>query len=467
MNISRRSFVKGGFAAATMPAFAGGAEAPKLRFGLISDIHISRSWESAKRVFRPALEWFRDQGVDAVVCNGDLATTGMLVELEHMSRAWYEVFPDDMFPDGRKVEKVFVYGNHDTDPRVKKYSIMRGAEEEFNRASVQRDRAYSWKKCLHEPFAPVYMKRIKGYAFIGAHWVNSPSIKDAPGFIKAHRAELEGDLPFFYCQHAPLKGTVNEHSGKGHYDNGEVSKVLVGFPNAIALTGHSHCALTDETSIWQGEFTAVNSAAFANSGRRYTNPWFEDSDVPGTPSNAYRDRKGSQMPAINTTRNGAQGMLVDVFADRIVFHRRSFIYNEPNGEDWVVPLPLGKEKPYLVETRKAASMPPQFAAGAKVSAKERDGANRENEPVRQLVVSFPAATIGTRPFGYEVTVASDAPGSKPTSRCVFSPDFNLPLSQRVDRAECVFAVSDLPAEGKRSISVRAFDSFFNYGEPIS
>ena len=467
MNVSRRTFVKGGAALAAVPAFARAGETPKLRFGLISDIHLSRSWESATRVFRPALEWFRDQGVDAVVCNGDLATTGMLVELENVSRAWYEVFPGDRLPNGRKVEKVFVYGNHDTAPSVIRYAIRGGYEEEFRRASVQRDRAYSWEKCLREPFAPVYMKRIKGYAFIGAHWVDSPSIKGAPEFVESHRAELAGDLPFFYCQHAPLNGTVNDRAGKSHYDNGDMTKVLSGFPNAIALTGHSHSALTDETSIWQGEFTAVNAAALANSGRRYTHPWFENSDVPGSPSEAYPNRKGSQMAQLPTERDGAQGMLVDVFEDRIVFRRRSFIFNEPNGDDWVVPLPLGKEKPYLVETRKAASRPPQFAAGAKVSAAERDGFNREKEPVRQLVVSFPAATFGTRPFGYEVTVASDAPGSKPVARCVLSPDFHLPPSRRVDRAECVFAVRDLPAEGTRRVSVRAFDSFLNYGKPIS
>ena len=67
---------------AALPAFAGG-EKPRLRFGFISDIHIGRARASADRVYKPALEWFRDQGVDAVVCTGDLATTGLLAELKH------------------------------------------------------------------------------------------------------------------------------------------------------------------------------------------------------------------------------------------------------------------------------------------------------------------------------------------------------------------------------------------------
>ena len=34
-------------------------------------------------------------------------------ELEAVAEAWYRVFPNDRAPDGRTVEKVFVYGNHD------------------------------------------------------------------------------------------------------------------------------------------------------------------------------------------------------------------------------------------------------------------------------------------------------------------------------------------------------------------
>ena len=84
MNITRSAFLRGGAALAAWPAFAGD-EKPKLRFGFISDIHIGRGRASADRVYKPALEWFRSQGVEAVVCTGDLATTGLLAELKHVS----------------------------------------------------------------------------------------------------------------------------------------------------------------------------------------------------------------------------------------------------------------------------------------------------------------------------------------------------------------------------------------------
>ncbi len=447
-----------------LPVFASGGEKPKLRFGFLSDIHIGRTRASADRVYKPALEWFRDQGVDAVVCTGDLATTGLLAELKHVSDVWYEVFPDDRLPDGRHVEKVFLYGNHDTSPKVERYSIQAGRAEEFKCASILTDRAQAWETHFHEPFAPICIKRVKGYAFVVAHWEGfTPAVAGAPEFLRAHAAELAGDRPFFYCQHAALRDTVNPLS-PAHFDDGKTTQVLNGFPNAFALTGHSHSALTDETSIWQGKFTAVCGAACVNSGRRYVRPWFENSDVPGSPDGTYSNRRGAQMPVLNTTKDGGQGLLVDVFDEKIVLQRHSFVFNEPMGPDWVVPLPLGKVKPFLIDARKKASLPPEFAPGAAVHVETRDGKNREREPTRQLLVSFPAASCGDRPFGYAVTVASTA-DAKPVERCVLAPDFHLPPTRRLPRAECVFAMNDLPP-GPYRISVRAFNSLRKYGAPI-
>lgn len=402
-------------------------------------------------------------GVDAVVCTGDITNSGVLPELENMADVWREVFPGDRMPDGRRVERVFLCGNHDTDPVMSQIAIRRGYEEEFRASAIRNDPDRVWRKYFGEPFEPVFMKKIKGYTFIASHWLDSESSAAAPAFIEAHRAELEGTRPFFYCQHAPLRRTVNP--SMGHYDDGKVKRVLDTFPNAVAFTGHSHNALTDETSIWQGEFTAVGSGALTNSGRRYKAPWYENSEVPGSVK-AYPGRKGSQMPFLDTEKDGAQGLLVDVYPDRMVFHRRSFAYKVPNGPDWVVPLPVGESRPYAIAPRKAASVPPGFGPDAKITVTERDGFNRERVPVRQLVVSFSAAETGVRPLGYEIKVESASKSAEPAVKYVLSPDFHLPPSCRVKNAECVFALAELPA-GERRISVRAHDSFKNAGPELT
>ena len=131
MNMTRRQFLIGGAAFASLGAFAGnrfmlaaaGFKAggkPRLRFGVLSDIHILRIGADEELAgggnnltFKHALEWFRSHDVDVVVVAGDMADRGMDDQLMAVAEAWYSVFPNDKYPDGRPVEKVFVTGNHD------------------------------------------------------------------------------------------------------------------------------------------------------------------------------------------------------------------------------------------------------------------------------------------------------------------------------------------------------------------
>ena len=95
---------------------------PNMTFGVVSDIHIRIAPDGNGlrpshdcSAFIHALEWFRDQKVDAVMVAGDLADTGLVKELEAVAAAWWKVFPDSKAPDGRHVERVFITGNHDWD----------------------------------------------------------------------------------------------------------------------------------------------------------------------------------------------------------------------------------------------------------------------------------------------------------------------------------------------------------------
>ena len=125
--LSRRRFIQGAGALLGWGALRGGGRAfaapsglfsqgtPNLTFGILTDIHLKQSGTSfnGQAMFRKALEWFRDQGVDAVAVCGDMADTGMLAELQAVAQTWSDVFPNDAAPDGRHVERLFIYGNHD------------------------------------------------------------------------------------------------------------------------------------------------------------------------------------------------------------------------------------------------------------------------------------------------------------------------------------------------------------------
>ena len=140
MNVSRRWFIGG---AASFGAFQGCRfiESPfgrsgvaRLKVGVVSDIHViaedaDRPCQGDTRTFRHALRWFDAQGVDAVIVAGDMADNGLVPQLQRVADAWNAVFPNGRSTlDGRKVERCFIYGNHDYEgPGIRK--VGEGANE--------------------------------------------------------------------------------------------------------------------------------------------------------------------------------------------------------------------------------------------------------------------------------------------------------------------------------------------------
>lgn len=121
MMVSRREFVGGAlaFGAFGAPRFAvavGGARSvpPRLRFGVVSDVHIGGK-PDAEQQLEKALRWFRAKNVDAVLCPGDIAHSGLIDELEKFAAVWHKVFGGGCAADGRRVELMISMGNHDVD----------------------------------------------------------------------------------------------------------------------------------------------------------------------------------------------------------------------------------------------------------------------------------------------------------------------------------------------------------------
>ena len=301
---------------------------PLLRFGVASDLHVT-DWASAE-TFRRALRWFRDQGVDAVMVPGDLTDHGLLPQLENVARSWREVFPDDRAPDGRRVERLFIYGNHDfeglgyrdkwMDAAFDVHGIPREEAEALQLRRIGLDKA--WERCFGEPYAPIWRKRVKGFDFIGGHsaWQAPAGLAD---WFAANAASLDPGRPFFYVQHPHPKGTVYGPRACG-CDDGTSTRVLSAFPNAVAITGHSHMPLTDDLAVWRGAFTSVAAASLSYGF------W------PETPERTERSRAAAVgfpggVPF-------AQGLLVDVFADRFELRARDFARNEPIDAPQILPI---------------------------------------------------------------------------------------------------------------------------------
>ena len=478
MRVTRRSFV------GASVAFAGGCcgrltqphadvcpSAPRLRIGILSDIHVTRR-ENAT-TFEKALRWFSEQGVDGVLITGDLGTKGTIDEIEVVAETLYNVFPNDRDANGRHVERLFLLGNHDVDGFVGKSSWPKGqipSREVAEKTCLAFHREKTWKRLFNEEYRQIVVKQVKGYTFVLNSW-HSRALKEKDGledFWKVFAPTINPDMPFFYCQHPHPKDTCSAgyllggafwHGG---WDDGISTRLLSEHRNCIALSGHSHYPIDDERAIWQGAFTSVNCGCAR--GFAFTFPGREN-------GHAVSDMKAGttfQMPPIDIKRI-RQGMLMEVFGDSIVFHRREFVYDQSLGPDWVVPLGKGAARPYEFEPRRRASRPPQFIEGSSVAVAERPGGkNRKGEPCEQVVVTVPSAR-GGRVFDYEVSAEVRIADFTRTvaSKRVFSPDAFLGAAQDGGKVTCVFAKSELPKARDIRFTVRPFNCWGKGGEPIA
>jgi len=469
MNLSRRDFIVCGAAFAGAGCATSPLNVPRMKIGIVSDIHVTRR-ENAT-TFEKALLWFRDQGVDGVLITGDLGTKGTIDELEVVAETWFKVFPNDRAPDGRRVERLFLLGNHDVDGFASKASWPKRqipSREEAERTCLAFHRQEVWRRLFGEDYSQIVVKEVKGYRFVLNSW-HSRVLKEKDEleeFWKGFSPTIDPSKPFFYCQHPHPKDTCSAgyllggafwHGG---WDDGTSTRLLSAHPNCIAFSGHSHYPIDDERSIWQGAFTSVNCGCAR--GYAFTFPGREN-------GHAVSDMKAGttfQMPMIDIKRI-RQGLFMEVFEDRVVLHRREFVYDRVLGPDWVVPLGVGAPRPYEFEPRRLASQPPRFAQGAAMFVADRpDGRDRAGRECEQVVVTFPPA-VGA--FDYEVcAVVRLADFTRVwASKRVFPPDAFLGVGKDGADVTCVFAKDELPKGRDVCFTARPFNCWGKGGPPIA
>ena len=403
----------------------------KLVFGAVSDVHIhgAGAGRGDASYLRKAFAYYRDRGADGVVIAGDMADTGRLSELMQVGEAWNAVFPDNRGLGGKRVEKLFVYGNHDREG----YDWARRRRTRTDR--LADDLAASWRKAFGEDYDEIRIKEVNGYRFVLNNLLEYPQSGPYADFLARNRRFLTGSRPFFYVQHYHPRGTCSAPWTWGQ-DNGRATAALGEFPNAVAFSGHSHTPLSDERTVWQGAFTSVGTASL-----RYLIPFGgrENARVFGSRGDAARE---AQMPFL-TCADGKHGQLVSVYDDCLVIERRDFQYDLPLAADWVIPLPF--DGSYAFAPRALKATVPEFASGAKVTVSHRLGRNRAGMKTEQTGVAFPNVLKGVRAFDYEVAVECEDVDTVKTLavKRVYSPGFYRAAEKDIAEVTCAFAPSEL------------------------
>ena len=456
--MNRREFIGGAFALAGAAAWAKASRGEAaLKVGVLSDVHLSPpdmfGSQDAIDMFEKTLRFFKRREVDAVVIAGDLTNDGMMREMRVLADGWKKVFGGV----DRGPVRVFTTGNHE----VVAFNRARRKGELDNPRytdALYLDVRKNWKALFGEEWRSLFVKKVKGYAFVGAHWAEWNDEKKLREFMTENRSVLGRDKPFFFVQHAHPQdscyGTWTWHQK----DGGATHKVLADYPNAVAFSGHTHYTITDERSVWQGAFTSLGTGALR---------WV--SLPSGRENGPLGNGEGRRMGNIVW---GSQGMVMSVWDDCMVFERYDFVNDEKLGDDWVVPVLRGKggEREFSFASRRAKAAPPQFPEGAKITVSERVGKDPRKRDEPQVVLSFPAAKGAgslSRPFDYEVAaeyVESDIVKPMCTKR-VYQP--GVQFCPRIDAktVTCVFGKCELPTARYR-FTVTPLNSLGLRGRPL-
>lgn len=468
-HVSRREFLEGtllSLGGMVLPVSAFGESSQKiLSFGVVSDIHVDRTPRIAPEL-ESVFRYFDANRVDAVMIPGDLADSGLIREMERFAEIWYKVFPNDCGGDGRHVEKLFVTGNHCLDGwhgRWNGWSEERLRKERFHYADNPKK---VWERLFHEEYKLIWEKQVKGITFIGAQWrcleppVELPPVEE---FFKAKRGKLDPNLPFFFTQHAHPQGTCHGAYACAGSGGPEARRALNAFPNAVAITGHSHCTITDSRTVWQGEFTSIGAGCLHEGGASlsYANvsySWF-------------RPSKDRLMKCTDWVDRGGCAMIVDVYADHLVIHRHSVRLNAPLGEDWAVPLPAAYGRGFDFKVREKLTVPPQFPAALGVVAKVtlhpagHPAAKPEFAKDPCYSVSFrPATTRNGRVFDYKIEVFAN--GRVVKSEKIVANGFASPLPCPLGEELYLVRTADLPSGVELEFVITPAECFGKTGHPL-
>lgn len=332
------------------------------KVAVISDTQLPPTEEDLKKDdtylknLKNALTVIKNNRVDMILFAGDIGDLGTRFAFQTYVDALDEVFGED------KPIVQTIMGNHDF--------WNKNAFTVINHIKAFEDITGQ---------SPWTHYVVNGYHFIGAS-PNYGSMKSGYRITakwldkELEKASAESDgKPIFVMTHNQPKNT-----SYGSEDWGDVSinSVLSKYPNVIDFSGHVHYSLLDERSIWQGEYTVINTQSLS-----YTE--LEQGKDNGTiPPNA------DATP---------MGYIIEFEDDAFFIHRINFAdgnmgYEEKKDMLWRFSLPYKNDGRYSFNSRKSDNELPVIQDTAGTAEIKED----------KMILTFAAGTDDDFVHSYKV-----------------------------------------------------------------
>ena len=416
--MNRRVFIACASAAAVSPLAAGAGSAAnvRLRFGVMTDTHVTRDPKSFERVDL-AFKVFKKRGCDIFCHVGDLAE--MCDPKAH--RMWSEAV-ERAYPEGAP-RAAYAYAAHD-------YYNYQGKRWKLTRDEIMQGYE-SFRKNAKLPNGMYAEFDVNGYPFVVTP--QHVSEKDFEEMIaRAEKKHAQG--PIFVFHHVAPENTTFNSSDWGCW---WLPRLYARHPRVVVFCGHTHGSLANERNIWQGGFTVVDAGCLAG--------W------------------ASSLPGGQTKVKQSYEVLVcDVLKDRIVMHRVDVRDGADIREPWVVPLPFDPATaPYALERRRASAPKVEFAEGAALEV------DVKSDP-ESVTLSFPAAEKADDVFCYRIEAAKRGVllEWEMIAREDVYGEFYLRAHERTGRLKCVIKRSSLNKSRPCRFTVTPVGFYGQSGRPL-
>lgn len=224
---------------------------PVFRFIASSDTHITEDDEVKVERIRKMTEAAYEiadsdknyKGVDALLVVGDLTDNGTKPEFDK----FYSIVNGSLREETRFLG--VLPKNHDG------YNLSRSEMREYYKSLTGNDADFNVV--------------IGGYHFIGVSASENKHKRYDSGQLEWLKKQLDeavaedSNKPVFLMHHEPVRGTVYGSSLFDGWGITDFSSLLKDYPQVVDFSGHSHYPVNDPRSVWQGEYTVINTGAIA------------------------------------------------------------------------------------------------------------------------------------------------------------------------------------------------------------
>lgn len=416
-----------------------------LRMGVTSDLQYGRASQDsslsslayAGKKFKNAVNQIIEKAggldkLDVLLINGDITHNSTASE-------WQAFVADleEVIPSGSHTKVLMLRGNHDAKPNL---------QSNFTKYLADYDSMYANANNIVE---------VNGYRFVlvgqdtqrsndeasSYEYIHSPETISWFETAMAEAAQESEGKPIFVGMHPAAYGTVfggqpvtGTRSGaaatSSYWGTSELLPTLNKYSNAITFSGHSHWDMANEMSIYQENFTALNTGAVNNM------------EIPDCYDESFQPKR------FGSNENESTGFYIEVNTDNeVTVHRVDFNRECEIRTPWVI---NAADKDSWTYTKDRDTTAPYFDEDAEVTV--------ENITQTGAKINFTQAKdADSNAVRYQMDLVNNDTGATDATYSISSYYWQGADMPAVN----YWNASNLEAETEYTVKITAYDDFDN------